>query len=103
MAASDDRRNERRVRLEEAARMRLEGQRRRRPVDGASAVERASDHGPVAAMHPVEIADGNHRAPQPVDARPVVPRDDEGLGRRGLGHGGAVWGGGCPVKVVNRP
>ena len=83
--------------------MRLEGQRRRRPVDGPRPVERRLDHGPVAAMHPVEIADGNHRAPQPVDAWSVVPRDDEGLDRRRLGHGGAVWGGGSPVKVVNRP
>jgi hypothetical protein len=82
--------------------MGLEGQRRRRPVDGASAVKRRVDYRLVAAVHPVEIADGNDGSPQPVDARPVVVRDDEGLGWRSIGHAGAVWRGGIAVKVVNQ-
>jgi hypothetical protein len=32
----------------------------------------------------------------------VVVRDDKGLGRRSIGHAGAVWRGGIAVKVVNR-
>ena len=81
--------------------MRLEGQRYRRPVGRPRPVYRGFDHRPVAEMNPIEIADGHHRPPQPVEGRPAVPRDDEGLHRWGFGHGGAVWRGGSPVKVVN--
>ena len=42
--------------------MRLEGQRRRRPAERRGALLRGRDHGLVAAMHAVEIADGDDRA-----------------------------------------
>ena len=49
------------LRTEEAARMRLEGERRRRPSERAGALARSRDHRAMTAMHPVEIADGDHR------------------------------------------
>ena len=89
----------RRVGLKEAARVRFEGQRRRRPPGGPRPGDRGVDHGAMAAMHPVEIADGDHGAAQPVESRSGVPHDDKGLHRRVLGHGAAVWGRNSPVKV----
>ena len=44
--------------------MRLERQRRRRPSQLGGAGARGRDHRLVAAMHPVEIADGDHRPAQ---------------------------------------
>ena len=45
------------MRPEEAARMRLEGQRGRRPIKAARARQGGADDGAVPAMHAVEIAD----------------------------------------------
>src|SRR5258707_2663545 len=42
----------------------------------------------MAAVHPVEIADGEHAALEGIKARPVVARGDERLGRLG-GHASA--------------
>ena len=54
---------------EEAARMRLEGERRGRPAERLGARARGRDHGAVAAMHAVEIADGDDGAVERVIAR----------------------------------
>ena len=62
------------VRAEERARMRLEGEHRRRPVRRLGALHRRADHRAVAAMHAVEIADGDHRPDQPVEAGQSGPR-----------------------------
>ena len=48
------------VRAEDAAGMRLEGERRGRPAERPGARERCRDHGAVATMDAVEIADGDH-------------------------------------------
>src|SRR5215470_19411857 len=50
------------LRAEEAARMRLEGERRGRSAERARARKRCSDHGTVPALHAVEIADGDDGA-----------------------------------------
>ena len=77
---------ERLLRPEEAARMRLEGQRRRRPAERQGARARGRDHGAVAAMHTVEIADGDDSAVELAHRRCAV---DHGEGFRrleALGH-----------------
>ncbi len=66
--------------IEEGARMRLEGQRRRRPAQRPGPIQRCADHGAVAAMHAVEIADGDHGATQGVIGRAVA--HDEEIFRR---------------------
>ena len=66
--------------IEEGARMRLEGQRRRRPAQPPGQVLHRADHGAVAAMHAVEIADGDYRATQGVTGRAVA--HDEEIFRR---------------------
>jgi hypothetical protein len=68
--------------------MRLEGQRRSRAAGRPGAGQRRRNHRPVAAMHAVEIADGDHGAAQRIGRR-AVAQDDEGL-RRGkrFGHQG---------------
>ena len=48
------------LRVEELARMRLEDERPRRCVERACLRDGGGDQGLVAAMHPVEIADGEH-------------------------------------------
>ena len=68
------------VRIEEGARMRLEGQRRRRPAQRLGAANGGADHGAVAAVHAVEIADGDDRAAQGVIGRDIA-HDPETLGR----------------------
>ena len=79
------------LRAEEAARMRLEGQRRRRPAERARALPRGRDHGPVAAVDAVEIADGDHRAAQRMAGRGGAAGHAEGRYRlRTLGHGSCV-------------
>ena len=60
------------ARIEEHPRMRLEGQYRGRPVQLHRAPLRGRDHGLVAAMHAVEIADGDDRAAQRGIARAVA-------------------------------
>ena len=50
------------VRAEKAARMRLEGQRQRRPAMRAPHLQRGRDHGAVAEMDAVEIAHRHHRS-----------------------------------------
>ena len=66
--------------------MRLEGQRRRRPAERPGARERGRDHGAVAAMHAVEIADGDDRARKRLAGRRRrAPR------RTAASASGAVW------------
>ena len=64
------------LRIEEGARMRLEGQRRGRLSQNSGAIERGSDDGAMAAMHAVEIADGDDCAAQATVA-PAVAHDEE--------------------------
>ena len=83
------------VRAEEGPRMRLEGQHRRRPVRRLGAPHRHGDHRAVAAMDAVEVADGDDRPVQPVEAPPLqigalAAHDDEGVRGVQVGHGG-VW------------
>jgi hypothetical protein len=42
----------------------------------------------MAAMDAIEIADGNDRPDQPVEAGPLVAHDNEGMGGIRFGHGG---------------
>ena len=72
---------QRHVRPKKCARMRLEGERRRRGAQVARARHRRRDDGAMAAMHAVEIADGEHRALERIEARPVVAHGDERLAR----------------------
>ena len=77
------------VRTEEGAGMRFEGQRRGRPGERLGARQRGRDHRPVAAMHAVEIADGDDRAVERVVRGCVATDHGERLGRlRLVGHGG---------------
>ena len=66
--------------IEEGARMRLEGQHRCRSPQPPGQIPRYVDHGAVAAMHAVEIADGNDGATQGVSGRAVA--HDEEIFRR---------------------
>ena len=70
--------------------MRLEGERRRRPAERLGPRQRCCDHGAMAAVNPVEIADGKHRAVERVVGRRFATDHDEGVGwLRLVGHGGA--------------
>ena len=69
------------LRLKEQPRMRREGQRRGLAAELARALERSADHGAVAAVHAVEIADRHHGAGE--HARLAVANDMKGVGRRG--------------------
>ena len=80
MPASSVSRNSGSFGIEEGARMRLEGQRRRRPAQRLGAADGGADHGAVAAVHAVEIADGDDRAAQGVIGRDIA-HDQETLGR----------------------
>ncbi len=66
--------------IEESARMRLESQRRGRLAQSLGAAARNRNHRLVAAMHAIEIADGDDRPAQAVTGR-VVAHDDEAVGR----------------------
>ena len=66
LAASSVSRNSCSPRIKEGARMRLEGQRGGRLAKASGAMERRGDDGAVAAMHPVEISDGDDGATQGV-------------------------------------
>jgi hypothetical protein len=78
------------VRPEEAAGMRLEGERRRRPAERLRARQRRGDDRAMAAVNPVEVADGKHRAVERVVGRRFATDHDERLDRlRLVGHGGA--------------
>ena len=80
---------QRRVRAKERARMRLEGQRRGRPAERLGARQRGRDHRPVAAMHAVEIADGDDGAIERAVRGRFATNHDERLSWFGLvGHGG---------------
>jgi hypothetical protein len=71
----------------ENAGMRLEGQRCRFPPEGFGARERRRDHGAVAAMHAVEIADGDDGAVERVVRGRFAADHDERLSRlRLVGH-----------------
>ena len=70
--------------------MRLEGERRRRPAERLGARQRRCDDGAMAAVNPVEIADGQHRAVERVVGRRFATDHDEWVGwLRLVGHGGA--------------
>ena len=60
--------------------MRLEGERRRGLSQPLGAVKRGCDHRLMAAMHPVEIADGDDRAAQGVIGR-AIAHDEEAFCR----------------------
>src|SRR5262249_58537467 len=65
------------------------GERGGRPGARCGARQRRRDHGAVAAVHAVEIADGDDRAIERVLRGRFAPDDDEGLWRLWLvGHGG---------------
>ncbi len=72
--------------IEEGARMRLEGQRRRRPAQRPGLVQRRADHGAMAAMHAIEIADGDDGATQGVIGR-AVAHDGEVFRRHRASNG----------------
>ena len=57
------------ARIEESARMRLEGQRRRRASERAGAPDGGCDHGAMAAVHALEIAHRHDRAGEPCRRR----------------------------------
>ena len=66
--------------IEESARMRLEGQHRGGLAEAFGAVARGCDHRPMAAVHPVEIADGEDGATQRVSGRSIA-HDEEAFRR----------------------
>jgi hypothetical protein len=67
--------------------MRLEGQRCRFAPEGFGARKRGRDHGAVAAMHAVEIADGDDGIVERVVGGRFAPDHDERLSRlRLVGH-----------------
>jgi hypothetical protein len=67
--------------------MRLEGERRGSPPQRLGARQRGRDHGAVAAMHAVEIADGDDGAVERVVGGRFAPHHDERLSRlRLVGH-----------------
>ena len=71
------------LRPQEQPRMRREGQRRGLAAERLGALERGADHGAMAAMHAVEIADRHHGAVQrPLDAMRTVAHDMKGFARR---------------------
>src|SRR5215471_14167914 len=75
------------VGAKKTAGMRLEGERRRFPPERLGARQRRRDHGAVAAMHAVEIADGDDGAVERVVRGRFAPHHDERLSRRRLvGH-----------------
>src|SRR5262245_66664763 len=67
--------------------MRLEGERRGFPPKRLGARQRCRDHGAMAAMHAVEIADGDDGAVERVVPGRFAPHHDERLFRlRLVGH-----------------
>ena len=89
------------VRLEDGARMRLEGQHRGLAPERAGAPQRHVDHGAMAAVDAFEIADRHHRAPEGVLARRpvryIAASDDEGRPcRRSVDHWALKAGRGRP-------
>ncbi len=70
------------MRPEETARMRLEGEGCGGPAESLGAAARRRDHGTMAAMHAVEIADGDDRAGQRRGERLRAVNDGERLRRR---------------------
>ena len=79
LSRSLDKLEQRVLRPQEQPRMRREGQRRGLAPERLGALERGADHGAVAAMHAVEIADRHHGAAQRADV--AVARDMEALRR----------------------
>ncbi len=69
------------LRPQEQSRMRRKGQSRGLAAELARAFKRSPDHGAVAAVHAVEIADRHHRASE--HARLAIANDIEGVGWRG--------------------
>ncbi len=72
---------ERRLGPEDAAWMRLESHRRRRPAERAGARKRRRDHGAVTAVHAVEIADGDDGAGERRNNGRIAVQHDEGAAR----------------------
>src|SRR5262249_20041675 len=70
---------QRHLRPEEAARMRLEGERCGWPGECAGTLTRSVDQGAMTAIHAVEIADGNDRAGQRRGRRGRPAVNGEGL------------------------
>ncbi len=73
--------------------MRREGQRRSLAAERTGALERGADHGAMAAMHAVEIADRHHGAGQRAASDPLrAAADDMKVlrGRFGPAHRNAV-------------
>ncbi len=70
------------LRPQEQPRMRREGQGRGLAAERPGSLKRGADHGAVAAVHAVEIADRHHGAVQrpDIDGRRAVARDMEGSG-----------------------
>ena len=84
---------QRRRGLEETARMRLEGERGRRPGKRLGARQRCPDHGAMAAMHAVEITDGDDGAVERLIRGRFAADDDERLcWLRLVRHGGDRMG-----------
>ena len=69
------------LRAQEHARMRRERQRRRLAAERLGALERGADHGAVAAMHAVEVADRHHAAVQRADIAALPVAGDVKAGR----------------------
>ena len=67
--------------MEKAAGMRLESERGRGAPERLRALERGSNDGAVPAMHAIEIADGDDRAPQGRVGSPFAANDDKRLWR----------------------
>ena len=94
------------VRAKEFARVRLEGERGSGSAERLGARQRRRDHGAVAAVHAVEIADRHHGAAQRVVAGGVVAHHGKRSGRRRVvGHGGPRLSdeGECPGSDVRIP
>ena len=90
------------VRPKDAARVRLEGERRGRPAERLGALQRSRDHRAVAAVHAVEIADGDHRAAQRVVVGRVVAHHRERSDRLpAVGHGGRLCEHASVWRLVN--
>ena len=79
------------VRAEKRAGMRLEGEHRRGSVRRLGALHSRPDHRAMTAMDAIEIADGDDRPDQAIEARSgkagdFVAHDDEGMSGMGFGH-----------------
>ncbi len=74
------------LRPEKLPRMRREGERGRRPLQAAARAQRGADHGAVAAMHAVEIADRHHGAGERPGLKGAAGTARDMEGGRSLAH-----------------